>query len=177
MQVGSMIEKGREAYLVTISMPESVGQSTISGIQFSRAIRLYDGVSAKCIRSISGAHGKSEVTSAVFTKDQRFVLSSGKDFAVKLWEIGSGQMVKECLGAKRIKLRSQAIFNESEEFVISIDEANNEVVTWDARTAEKVAKWPSNHNSTPQWIEHSPVESVFVTCGTDISIRFWKESV
>ncbi|XP_010456865.1 PREDICTED: cleavage stimulation factor subunit 50-like [Camelina sativa] len=141
------------------------------------AIRLYDGVSAKCIRSISGAHGKSEVTSAVFTKDQRFVLSSGKDFTVKLWEVGSGRMVKEYLGAKRIKLRSQAIFNETEEFVISIDEASNEVVTWDARTAEKVARWPSNHNGTPRWIEHSPVESVFVTCGTDRSIRFWKESV
>jgi cleavage stimulation factor subunit 1 len=141
------------------------------------AIRLFDGVSAKCVRSIGNAHGKSEVTSAVFTKDQRFVLSSGKDSTVKLWEIGSGRMVKEYLGAKRVKLRSQAIFNDTEEFVISIDEASNEVVTWDARTADKVAKWPSNHNGAPRWIEHSPVESVFVTCGIDRSIRFWKESV
>ncbi|CAH8389654.1 unnamed protein product [Eruca vesicaria subsp. sativa] len=142
------------------------------------AIRLYDGVSAKCVRSISNAHGKAEVTSAVFTRDQRFVLSSGKDSTVKLWEIASGRMVKEYIGAKRLKLRSQAIFNDTEEFVISIDEGNNEVVTWDARTAEKVAKWPSNHNGIPRWIEHSPVESVFVTCGTtDRSVRFWKESV
>lgn len=37
----------------------------------------------------------------------RFVLSSGKDSMVKLWEIGSGRMVKEYRGAKRIKLRSQ----------------------------------------------------------------------
>ncbi|CAH2044090.1 unnamed protein product [Thlaspi arvense] len=141
------------------------------------AIRLFDGVSAKCVRSISGAHGNAEVTSAMFTRDQRFVLSSGKDSTVKLWEIASGRMVKEYIGAKRVKLRSQAIFNDTEEFVISIDEANNEVVTWDARTAEKVAKWPSNHNGAPRWIEHSPVESVFVTCGTDRSVRFWKESV
>lgn len=135
----------------------------------------------------------------------RFVLSSGKDSTVKLWEIGSGRIVKEYLGAKRIKLRSQvtrflnllrrkyslrrlilnglhcwvmqAIFNDTEEFVISIDEASNEVVTWDARTGDKVAKWPSNHNGAPRWIEHSPDESVFVTCGTDRSVRFWKESV
>lgn len=136
----------------------------------------------------------------------RFVLSSGKDSTVKLWEIASGRMVKEYIGAKRLKLRSQvmfslsnfseqlgpaysersslllwvtqAIFNDTEEFVISIDEGNNEVVTWDARTAEKVAKWPSNHNGVPRWIEHSPVEPVFVTCGTtDRSVRFWKESV
>ncbi|CAA7030872.1 unnamed protein product [Microthlaspi erraticum] len=141
------------------------------------AIRLFDGVSSKCVRSISGAHGKSEVTSVLFTRDQRFVLSSGKDSTVKLWEVASGIIVKEYIGAKRVKLRSQAIFNDTEEFVISIDEANNEVVTWDARTTEKVAKWPSNHNGAPRWIEHSPVEPVFVTCGTDRSVRFWKESV
>ncbi|KFK27872.1 hypothetical protein AALP_AA8G439900 [Arabis alpina] len=141
------------------------------------AIRLFDGVSARCVRSISGAHGKSEVTSAVFTRDQRFVLSSGKDSTVKLWEVASGRMVKEYLGAKRVKLRSQAIFNDTEEFVLSIDEGNNEVVTWDARTTEKVARWPSSHSGAPRWIEHSPVESVFVTCGTDRSVRFWKESV
>lgn len=36
------------------------------------AIRLWDGVSAKCIRSIVGAHGTAEAISANFTKDQRY---------------------------------------------------------------------------------------------------------
>lgn len=40
----------------------------------------------------------------------RFVLSSGKDSTVKLWEIASGRMVKEYIGAKRLKLRSQVMF-------------------------------------------------------------------
>uniref|UniRef100_A0A1J3CVL5 Cleavage stimulation factor 50 kDa subunit n=1 Tax=Noccaea caerulescens TaxID=107243 RepID=A0A1J3CVL5_NOCCA len=172
-----------------LNFPDNGGNGAINQVRYSSsgslyvtaskdgAIRLFDGVSSKCVRSISGAHGKSEVTSAVFTRDQRFVLSSGKDSMVKLWEVASGRMVKKYIGAKRVKLRSQAIFNDTEEFVISIDEANNEVVTWDARTAEKVAKWPSNHNGAPRWIDHSPVESVFVSCGTDRSVRFWKESV
>lgn len=87
-------------------------------------------------------------------------------------------LVRLILNGLRCCGLTQAIFNDTEEFVISIDEGNNEVVTWDARTAEKVAKWPSNHNGVPRWIEHSPVESVFVTCGTtDRSVRFWKESV
>lgn len=35
------------------------------------AIRLWDGVSADCVRSVVGAHATAEATSAMFTKDQR----------------------------------------------------------------------------------------------------------
>lgn len=36
------------------------------------AIRLWDGVSANCIRTITAAHGTAEVTSVAFTKDHRY---------------------------------------------------------------------------------------------------------
>lgn len=36
------------------------------------AVRLWDGVTASCVRSIVGAHGASEATSVNFTKDQRY---------------------------------------------------------------------------------------------------------
>lgn len=139
------------------------------------AVRLWDGVTANCVRSIVGAHGAAEVTGANFTKDQRFVLSCGKDSTVKLWEVGTGRLVKQYLGATHLQLRCQAVFNETEEFVLSIDEPSNEIVIWDALTAEKVARWPSNHIGAPRWLEHSPIEAAFVSCGTDRSIRFWKE--
>ncbi|KAK2972653.1 hypothetical protein RJ640_017278, partial [Escallonia rubra] len=141
------------------------------------AIRLWDGVTANCVRSIVGAHGTAEATGATFTKDQRFVLSSGKDSSLKLWEVGTGRLVKQYLGAAHTQLRCQAVFNDTEEFVLGIDESTNEIVIWDALTAEKVARWPSNHNSAPRWLEHSPTEAAFVSCGTDRSIRFWKETL
>ncbi|XP_050224000.1 cleavage stimulation factor subunit 50 isoform X2 [Mercurialis annua] len=141
------------------------------------AIRLWDGVTADCVRSIVGAHGTAEATSATFTKDQRFVLTCGKDSSVKLWEVGSGRLVKQYVGATHTQLRCQAVFNDTEEFVLSIDEPSNEVVVWDALTAEKVARLPSNHNGAPRWIEHSPTEAAFVSCGTDRSVRFWKETI
>lgn len=139
------------------------------------AVRIWDGVSAQCVRSIAGAHGSAEATSAIFTKDQRFVLSCGKDSLVKLWEVGSGRLVKQYVGATHTQLRCQAIFNVTEEFVLSIDEPNNEIIIWDALTSEKVARFPSNHSGVPRWLEHSPTESIFISCGTDRSIRFWKE--
>ncbi|KAH9722261.1 cleavage stimulation factor subunit 50 [Citrus sinensis] len=94
------------------------------------AIRLWDGVSANCVRSIVGAHGTAEATSANFTKDQRFVLSCGKDSTVKLWEVSSGRLVKQYLGATHTQLRFQAVFNDTEEFVLSIDEPSNELKRW-----------------------------------------------
>ncbi|KAJ4972961.1 hypothetical protein NE237_006135 [Protea cynaroides] len=139
------------------------------------AVRMWDGVSAQCVRSIVGAHGSAEATSASFTKDQRFVLSCGKDSTVKLWEVGTGRLVKQYMGATHTQLRCQAVFNETEEFVLCIDEQSNEIVIWDALTSEKVARWPSNHVGAPRWLEHSPTEAAFTTCGTDRSVRFWKE--
>lgn len=50
-----------------------------------------------------------------------------------------------------------------------------QVVVWDALSSERVARWPSNHVGAPRWIEHSPTEAAFITCGGDRSIRFWKE--
>ncbi|XP_078179835.1 transducin/WD40 repeat-like superfamily protein [Carex rostrata] len=139
------------------------------------SVRVWDGVSGQCVRSIVGAHVSAEATSAIFTKDQRYVLSCGKDSTIKLWEVGTGRLVRQYLGATHSQFRSQAVFNVTEEFILSIDEQTNEVVIWDALTAEKVARWQSNHVGTPRWIEHSPVESTFVTCGTDRSVRFWKD--
>lgn len=138
------------------------------------AVRLWDGVSAKCVRPIVGAHGV-EATGAIFTKDHRFVLSCGKDSTVKLWEVGTGRLVKQYLGATHTHLRCQAVFSDTEEFVLSIDEPRNEIVVWDALTTAEAARLRSNHVGPPRWIEHSPIESAFVTCGTDRSIRFWKE--
>ncbi|CAA7393409.1 unnamed protein product [Spirodela intermedia] len=139
------------------------------------AIRVWDGVTAQCVRTITQAHRLSESTSARFTKDGRFILSCGKDSAIKLWEVTSGRLVKQYLGAVHTQLLCQAVFNETEEFVLSVDEVKNEVVVWDALSSERVARWPSNHVGAPRWIEHSPTEAAFITCGGDRSIRFWKE--
>ncbi|OWM90366.1 hypothetical protein CDL15_Pgr014668 [Punica granatum] len=71
------------------------------------AIRLWDGVSANCVRTITAAHEAAEVTSAAFTKDHRFILSCGKDSTVKLWEVGSGRLARQYVGATHTQLRCQ----------------------------------------------------------------------
>ncbi|KAG9151550.1 hypothetical protein Leryth_019731 [Lithospermum erythrorhizon] len=138
-------------------------------------IRLWDGVTSDCVRTITGTHGTAEATSANFTKDQRYVLSCGKDSSVKLWEVATGRLVKQYIGATHMQQRCQAVLNNTEEFVLGIDEQSNEIVIWDSLTSEKVSRWPTNHVGAPRWLEHSPTEAAFVTCGTDRSIRYWKD--
>lgn len=41
------------------------------------AIRLWDGVTASCVRSIDGAHGAAEAIGANFTKDERLGIPFG----------------------------------------------------------------------------------------------------
>ncbi|KAF6148722.1 hypothetical protein GIB67_019330, partial [Kingdonia uniflora] len=114
------------------------------------AIRVWDGVTAQCLRSVIGAHGSAEATSACFTRDKKFVLSCGKDST----------------------LSRQATFNETEEFILYVDEPSNEIVVWDALTAEVVARWPSNHiGAPPRWLEHSPTDAAFITCEADRSVH------
>ncbi|KAK1384204.1 Cleavage stimulation factor 50 kDa subunit [Heracleum sosnowskyi] len=174
---------------VSASVLESNANGAINQVRYSStggmyvtaskdgSVKLWDGVTASCVRSIGGAHGTAEATSANFTKDLRFVLSCGKDSSVKLWEIGTGRLVKQYVGATHTQSRCQAVFNDTEEFVLCIDEPSNEIVIWDALTTEKVARWPSNHNGAPRWLDHSPTEAAFVSCGMDRSIRFWKETL
>lgn len=140
-------------------------------------VRIWDGVSAQCTRAIIGAHTSAEATSACFTNDQRYILSCGKDSTVKLWDVNSGKMVMQYIGAQHTQIRCQAVFNQTEEFVLSIDEPSKEVVIWDTLTGDIVARWPSNHSGVPRWLEHSPTEAAFVTCGADRSVRFWRESL
>ncbi|KAL8179525.1 UNVERIFIED_CONTAM: cleavage stimulation factor, 3' pre-RNA, subunit 1 [Gekko kuhli] len=54
-------------------------------------IKLWDGVSNRCITTFEKAHDGAEVCSAIFSKNSKYILSSGKDSVAKLWEISTGR--------------------------------------------------------------------------------------
>ncbi|TSK16216.1 Cleavage stimulation factor subunit 1 [Bagarius yarrelli] len=55
------------------------------------SIKLWDGVSNRCVSTFEKAHDGAEVCSAVFSKNSKYILSSGKDSVAKLWEISTGR--------------------------------------------------------------------------------------
>ncbi|XP_041377210.1 cleavage stimulation factor subunit 1-like isoform X2 [Gigantopelta aegis] len=55
------------------------------------SMKIWDGVSQKCISTLIDAHKGEELCSAVFSRNSKYILSSGKDSLVRLWELSTNR--------------------------------------------------------------------------------------
>eukprot|EP01105_Mastigella_eilhardi_P019425 TRINITY_DN4567_c0_g1_i2.p1 TRINITY_DN4567_c0_g1~~TRINITY_DN4567_c0_g1_i2.p1 ORF type:complete len:432 (-),score=94.15 TRINITY_DN4567_c0_g1_i2:190-1296(-) len=139
-------------------------------------IKLWDGVSNSCITTLSRAHEGCEVCSVQFSKNQRYLLSSGKDAHVRLWELTTGQLLMAIpVSQHPQRNRLQACFSWNEDFIIGSDEQNTCAVVFNSRTGAEVQHL-SGHTNVVRWVTSSPVENALVTCSNDYRARFWTES-
>uniref|UniRef100_A0A7S0JAY0 Cleavage stimulation factor 50 kDa subunit n=1 Tax=Calcidiscus leptoporus TaxID=127549 RepID=A0A7S0JAY0_9EUKA len=135
-------------------------------------IKIWDGLSSQCARTISTAHRGAAVNAICFGGGSKYLLSCGGDSTVRLWDVGSGRQVMQYDGARQTSRRTNVCFSHDEALVISSDEDVGELVFWEARTA-KIFDRCSGHGLPVRWIAHSPVESAIVSCGEDAIARFW----
>jgi cleavage stimulation factor subunit 1 len=135
-------------------------------------IKLWDGVTNKCINTIERAHSGEAVNSVVFSPSGKYLLSGGQDSTARLWDVGTGKEVVAYLGATNEETAMRAVFDHSGDFVLSFTEDNNALVAWDTRTAELV-KHLGGHNKPIRALAASPTEDSFVSCGEDARLRFW----
>jgi len=139
-------------------------------------IKLWDGVSHRCVSTWERAHEGYEVCSVQFTKNGKFLLTSGKDSICRLWEISTGRPILTYTGAElsgRQMHRSNACFNHTEEHVLFPCEKNVSMCAWNSRTAERGKLLALGHNSIARMISHSPTQSAFLSCSDDFRARFW----
>eukprot|EP00102_Acyrthosiphon_pisum_P004376 XP_001947896.1 PREDICTED: cleavage stimulation factor subunit 1-like [Acyrthosiphon pisum] len=140
------------------------------------SIKLWDGISNKCVNTFEKAHDGSEVCSVTFSKNGKFILSSGKDSLVKLWELSTSRCLITYTGAgtmEKQKHHTQALFNHTEEYVMFPDEATTSLCTWNARNASRQKLLSLGHNGPIRSIVHSPNSAAFLTCSDDFRARFW----
>jgi cleavage stimulation factor subunit 1 len=112
----------------------------------------------------------------MFTRNNKYILSSGKDSMVKLWELSTNRSLIAYTGAGatgKQEFTTQATFNHTEEFVIYPDEATVSLCAWDARTASRQSLLSLGHNGPIRRIVHSSVSAGFLTCSDDFRARFW----
>ena len=57
----------------------------------SIAMQVWDGVSNRCINTYKSAHGGEIVSSVRFSKNSKYILSSGRDGVSALWELSTGK--------------------------------------------------------------------------------------
>ncbi|OQV12538.1 Cleavage stimulation factor subunit 1 [Hypsibius exemplaris] len=142
------------------------------------AIKIWDGVSNRCVQTIPSAHDSTQINSVVFSKNGKFILSSGKDALVKLWEVDAVRQMMYYAGAGGqgyTPFRTQAQFNHNEEQVL-YPSASGHLVVWNSRNAARLASLPLEHNGLVKRLCHSPTEPAYVTAGEDGRMRFYAKS-
>ncbi|CAH8616207.1 unnamed protein product [Dicrocoelium dendriticum] len=108
--------------------------------------------------------------------DCEYILSSGKDSAVKLWELATGRCLITYTGAGTVghqTHRSMAVFNHTEDYVLFPDEATKSLCCWDSRNADRQRLLALNHNGPIRCFVHSPTTAAFMSCSDDNRARFW----
>jgi cleavage stimulation factor subunit 1 len=139
-------------------------------------IKIWDAVSSRVINRFTQAHDGSEVCSLAFSKNGKYLLSSGKESLVKLWELSMSRCLIAYTGAgtqgKQMN-RLQASFSHTEDFVLFPDEKTTSLCSWDARNAERKQLLALGHNQPVRFLAHSPTTSSFLTCSDDFRARFW----
>ncbi|CAM9633397.1 unnamed protein product [Lampetra fluviatilis] len=139
-------------------------------------IKLWDGVSSRCVATYDRAHGGAPVCSVVFSRNAKYVLSSGKDSMVRLWELSAGRALLTYTGAGlsgKQTHRTQAVFNHTEDYVLFPDEWTVSLCCWDSRTTERKNLLSLGHNNAVRCLVHSPTSAGFMTCSDDYRARFW----
>lgn len=140
------------------------------------SIKLWDGVSGRCINTFSQAHDGAEVCSVVFSRNGKYLLSSGKDSLVKLWELSTSRCLIAYTGAGttgKQEHNTQAVFNHTEDYVLFPDEATTSLCSWNSRNASRLNLISLGHNGAVRNIIHSPTHPAFLTCSDDYRARFW----
>ncbi|KAF6209620.1 hypothetical protein GE061_015368 [Apolygus lucorum] len=140
------------------------------------SIKIWDGVSNRCVNTFYKAHDGAEVCSVAFTRNGKYLLSSGKDSLVKLWELTTSRCLIAYTGAGttgKQEHRTQAVFNHTEDFVLFPDEATTSLCAWNARNASRRQLLSLGHNGPVRQIVHSPHSAAFLTCSDDFRARFW----
>lgn len=139
-------------------------------------IKIWDGVSSKCVATFTKAHDGAEISSLIFTRNGKYLLSSGKDSLVKLWELSSARCLIAYTGAASMGQqvhRAQAVFNHTEDYVLFPNEATTSLCTWNSRNAARQSLLSLGHNGVVRHICHAPTSAAFLTCSDDFRARFW----
>ncbi|XP_062608775.1 cleavage stimulation factor subunit 1-like [Saccostrea cucullata] len=139
-------------------------------------IKVWDGVSNLVISTFKKAHDGEEVCSVTFSRNSKYILSSGKDSLVKLWELSTNRCLIVYTGAGmtgKMEHGAQAVFNHTEDYIFFPDENTTSLCCWDSRNAERQRLLALGHNGAVRYIGHSPTGPAFITCSEDFRARFW----
>ncbi|CAI4231021.1 unnamed protein product [Auanema sp. JU1783] len=139
-------------------------------------VKIWDGISNRCIETFARAHDAAAICSARFTRNGKYILTSGMDSIVKLWELSTNRCLIAYTGAGATGIQDfpvHAAFNHNEDYVLFPDEKSGSMCSWDARNSDRKRLLALGHTAAARAFVHSPTMPAFVTGSDDFRARFW----
>jgi WD40 repeat protein/serine/threonine protein kinase len=135
-------------------------------------IALFDTGTGEQVLRFAPAH-TGGVLSAVFSPDERYVVSAGDDGLIVLWDAGTGQEIRRFVGHSDV-VRT-ALFSPDGSSILSAG-YDGFVILWDVATGEEILRF-SAHEGRAQSITFTADGQRAFSGGLDGEIALWQVSV
>ncbi|KAJ1812144.1 hypothetical protein LPJ75_003794 [Coemansia sp. RSA 2598] len=135
-------------------------------------VKLWDGRSGTCVRTLAQAHGGAPTTAARFSRSSRYLLTTGLDSVVRLWDVAAARVVNSYEGATIDAFDARAVFSHDESLVMVPDARTNSIACWGTASA-RLLKRCADHKARVTCVAASPVTSALMTCSVDECVRYW----
>lgn len=141
------------------------------------SILLWDGVGNKITNKLVGAHNGHPVFSLQWSRNNRYLLSSGGDLRARLWDMRTGKLLLVYAPQPLLSSCSGmvALFTHNEETLVSVSSESNvsETALMDARTGSILVPQLGAHvGATARCLAVSPTEQTFSTGCEDSKVRY-----
>ena len=106
------------------------------------------------------------------SRSGKYLLTAGVDSTVKLWDLGSGDLLQVYDKHRYTADRGNVEFSHNEEYIVTVDDSSSAAVVYNTRTA-MLEQRLVGHNGVVRFVTSSPNEPALMTCSDDSRSRFW----
>jgi WD40 repeat protein len=143
------------------------GKSVLSG--GDKTVKLWDVAMGREIRTFTGEH-TGYVASAVFSPDERFLLSGGTEGKIILWDTATGKKVREFAGHNKGVFR--AVFSPDGRSIAS-GGMDATIRFWDVASGRQISIL-TGHGAAVRTLAYTPDGGYLLSGSWDKTIKLWE---